>query len=158
MYFICNIKVIKFNKRNLPKLGKGGYFMESRIRRITVDNQVFVWNFTDKYRSDYINDIFISRLFFSPEGKKSIRVECFIKTRVDYMGGCFLSMGFYAMKNGEEYQINFNKPGLVSEFIRFILANKVDFTKQERYRFDNAEDFLKEMGFDFSETTYIPFI
>ena len=117
----------------------------SKVREIAVDNQVFMWSHTHRY--EHTDDTFISRFFFSPKDKKSMSVECFFKTRASYNMGCYLNAGFLVIKDGEEYEINFNKPKFVSEFIRFILANKVDLAKQERYRFDNAFGFLKEMGF-----------
>ena len=118
--------------------------MRQKNRTITVENQVFVWNYTEKY--ERLKDAFISRLFFSPQDRKSVVVECFFKTSPHFLG-CHLNWGFWAVKDGIECEINFNQPGFISVFIGFVLANKVDFARQERYRFDNAADFLEEMGY-----------
>jgi len=118
--------------------------LKNRNRKIVVENQVFIWNYTDKY--ERTNDVFISRLFFSPKDRKNIIVESFFKTN-PHIIGCHFNFGFLAIKDGVEHEINFNHPGFISEFIKFILDNKVDFAKQERYSFDNAADFLQEMGY-----------
>lgn len=129
------------------------YLLKSKNRRIIIENQTFICNYTDEYnRTD---DSYNSRLFFSPEGNKDMGVECFFKSHAHFFMGCHLNVGFLAIKDGKESEINFNQPGFVSEFIKFMLTNKVDFTKQKRYVFDNAWDFLKEMGYDSFRTPYV---
>ena len=118
--------------------------MKAKVRRITVENQVFVWSYTDIY--ERAEDVFVSRLFFSPQNRKQIMIECYFKSIPHFMG-CHLNLGFLAIKDGKEYEINCNQPGFISEFLAFILNNKVDFSRQERYRFDNAFEFLNEMGY-----------
>jgi hypothetical protein len=122
------------------------FLLKKRFKKITIDNQIFVWNYTNKY--DVASDTYISRLFFSYQDKKNLRVECFFRDSGHPYLGSRLNVGFLATKNGEEYKINFNRPGFIAEFIRFVLAHKVDFGKRERYRFDNACSFLSEMGYE----------
>ena len=121
--------------------------MKSKLRQISVDNHVFMWT----CKHDYIpgGDAYISRLFFCPKNVKEsgAGVECFFKSHSIAWQGCALNFGFFGVKNGKELEINLNKPGFVAEFIRTVLANNVDFTRQKRYRFDNAWNFLIEMGF-----------
>ena len=104
--------------------------MKTRKRMITVNMQVFIWNYTNKY--DPTDDTYVSRFFFSPQDRKNIRVECFFKTKAHFFTGCHLNVGFLATKNGEVFEINFNQPGFIAELIQFILIYKVDFSKQER--------------------------
>lgn len=124
----------------------GSELLNRGTRKITINGQVYIWNYTDKYNR--IDDTYISRLFFSPQDRKNISVECFFKTTACFFTGCHLNVGFSAIKNGEEYEINFNHPGFISEMMQFILNNKVDFLTQERYFFDDAFAFLKEMGYE----------
>ena len=129
--------------------------MKSKIRKISIDNQVFVWNYTEKYYS--LGDFYISRLFFSPQGKKYMSVECFFKTRSSYYMGCHLNHGFSAIKDEKEYSINFNTPQFVSDFIRFMITYKIDFDKQQRYKFDYAHVLLEEMGFHSRSASFPPY-
>ena len=103
--------------------------MKSKNRKIVIDNQVYVWNFTPRY--DLINDMYFSRLFFSPQDNKDLSVVCLFHSRINYTGGCPFNEGILATKDGEEYRINLNQPKFVSKLIRFILANMVDFEKQK---------------------------
>ena len=128
--------------------------MKSKIRKISIYNQIFIWNYTEKY---YLGDFYISRIFFSPQDEKSISVECFFKTRSSYHMGCHLNHGFTAVKGEKEHTINFNSPKFISEFIGFMVANKIDFARQKRYRFDYAHVLLEEMGFHSFNACFAPY-
>jgi len=101
-------------------------------------------------KHDYIasEDAYVSRLFFFPKGDKSVGVESFFKSHADPWVACVLAHTFPVIKNGEKFEINLNKPRFIAEYIKFMLAQKVNFVEQKRYRFDNAWDILIEMGFD----------
>jgi len=118
--------------------------LKTKLRKISVDNQIFVWSYSHRY--DY-GDAYDSRVFFSLQGLKHIGVECFFKTYGHVYAGCYLTSGITVIKDDKKYYLNFNTPRFIADFIRFVLANKVDFTKQKQYRFNNANDFLTEMGF-----------
>jgi len=92
--------------------------LKSKIRKISIDSQFFIWNYTGKY---CLGNSYISGLFFSPQGKKYMSVECFFKTRSSYYMGCHLNQGFTAIKDDEEYSINFNTPQFISDFIKVVI-------------------------------------
>ena len=129
--------------------------MSKTSRNITVDHNIFRWDYTEKYHTE--DDSYVSGLFFSPQARKDIRIECFFNSHAHYYMGCYLNVGFIAIQNGQERTINFHKPGFISEFIRFVLVNKVDFKKQKIYRFDNGWCILEEMGFTIHKTPYVAF-
>lgn len=126
--------------------------MKSKLRKITIDNQVYLWNSTHKYNCT--DDSYTSRLFFSPEKNKQLYVECYFKSHAHFYMGCHLNVGFLAEKDGKEVEISFNHPGFVAELIKFILSNKADFSKKDKYRFENVWDFLSEMGYGSFKTPY----
>lgn len=119
--------------------------MKSKNRKITVDNQVYLWNFTPKHA--LVNEMWISRLYFSPYDDKSKSVTCMFQSPVTYPTGCAFNEGFLAIRNGQKYEINLNQPKFVAEVIKFMLDKKVDFEQDKQYHFREANRLLKEMGY-----------
>ena len=121
--------------------------MKSKHRKITVNNRVYLWHFTANHR--LVDEMWISRLYFSPEDDKGKNVTCMFQSPVIYPSGCAFNEGVLAIKNGQEYLLNLNQPKFVAEIIEFLLANWVDFDKHKQYLFRKANnEILQQMGYE----------
>ena len=119
--------------------------MLKKLRRIVVNGESFLW----RWRYDGHADCLPSYLLILLENDR--RAELRIKF---YLTGnpieiCMLNSGFKAIKNDEEFIVNFNEPKYIAEIIQYLMENKVDFSKEKRYIFENGEQLLNEMGYDF---------
>lgn len=45
--------------------------------------------------------------------------------------------------------INLNQPGFTAELLRYLLKYSVDFSEQKRYVFENGEELLNKLGYEF---------
>jgi len=121
--------------------------MKSKNRKITIDNQVYLWYFTANHA--LVDEMWISRLYFSPEDDKSKSVTCMFQSPVIYPSGCAFNEGLLATKNGQEYVLNLNQPQFIAEIIEFLLANMVDFDEHKQYLFRKANnEILQHMGYE----------
>jgi len=99
--------------------------MKSKNRKITIDNHVYLRNFTENHA--LVDEMWISRLYFSPEDDKSKSVMCMFQSPVIYPSGCAFNEGLLVTQNSQKYVLNLNQPRFIAEIIEFLLANIVDF-------------------------------
>ncbi len=116
-----------------------------KLRKIIVDGQEYKW----KYKYDDYDYCFPTYLLILPQFDRKSEIKIIFNKLLPPLNITTLNTGVKAIRYGSEVMINLNQPGFTVELLRHLLNNDIDFSKQKRYIFENGEELLNKLGYEF---------